>query len=287
VKPLQGRRVALTGGSRGIGFAIAQRLLADGAALAFCSRDREAVDAAAARLREANPAAEVHGLVADVTETASVDSFSRDAIAKLGGIDSVVCNSGIWGPKGPLERVSLDEWMYAFDVNVHGVVRTMRAFLPALRASGCGRIVIVAGGGAYQPYPYISAYGATKSAITRLGESIAEELRADNITVKMMLPGPVNTRMVDELLAAGPELLGEKRYNKVVQQRKNGGTPPERGAALCSYLLSDRIAGITGKLISVADPWEHLDRQGDAVMQSDVFTLRRILPRDRAMELEG
>lgn len=284
-RALHGRRIALTGGSRGIGFAIARRLLHDGAAVAFCSRDARSVKAAVAELQASAPDAVVRGLVADVTATASVEKFAHDALAELGGVDSLVCNSGIWGPKGSVDRLDFEEWLHAFDVNVHGVIRSVRAFLPALRASGRGRIVIVAGGGAYQPYPYISAYAATKSAVTRFGESIAEELVDDNIPVNMMLPGPVNTGMVEELLAAGPELLGEKRYAKVVQQKEGGGTSPERGAALCSFLLSDRIEGVTGKLISVADDYDAIDRNRDAVMQSDVFTLRRIMPADRGIKL--
>jgi NAD(P)-dependent dehydrogenase (short-subunit alcohol dehydrogenase family) len=279
---LRGRRVALTGGSRGIGFAIARRLLNDGASVVFCARDAASVEAATSTLRASVPGGVVQGLVADVSDTAAVEEFAHEAIAELGGIDSLVCNSGIWGPKGAVDRFDFDEWLRAFDVNVHGVVRTVRAFLPALRESGGGRIVIMSGGGAYQPYPYLSAYGATKSAVTRFGESIAEELLADNILVNMMLPGPVNTSMVDELIAAGPEVLGEKRYAKVMQQKEGGGTSPERGAALCSFLLSDRIAGITGKLISVADDHDAIANNRDAVMKSDLFTLRRITPAARA-----
>jgi len=274
--PLAGRRVALTGGSRGIGYAIAARLIADGAAVALCSRDLAAAEGAASRLRAEYPHASVHGFAADVTDTAAVDAFADAADACLGGVDSLVCNSGGWGPKGPLETFSFDEWLNVFDVNVHGVVRALRAFVPRLRAAGNGRIVIMSGGGSYQPYPYISGYAATKSAVTRLGESVAEELRPQGITLNMMLPGPVNTGMVDELMAAGPALLGEDRYAKVLKQKQSGGTPPERGAALCSYLLSDRIAGISGKLISVNDPYESLDADPAAIMAGDIYTLRRI-----------
>ncbi len=285
--PLQGRRVALTGGNRGIGYAMLQRLVADGAAVAFCAREAAACEAAASAIRAVWPDSSVHGFGADVTDTVALEAFARGATERLGGVDSLVCNSGIWGPKGPMEQFSFDEWLHVFDVNVHGVVRTMRAFLPALRAAGGGRIVLVAGGGAYQPYPYISGYAATKSALVRFGESVAEELREDGILLNMMLPGPVNTGMVDELLAAGPELLGPKRYAKVVRQQQAGGTPREHGAALCAYLLSDRIAGITGKLISVADQWATLHENRDRVMQSDAYTLRRITPNEDSVSTAG
>jgi NAD(P)-dependent dehydrogenase (short-subunit alcohol dehydrogenase family) len=276
--PLAGRRVALTGGSRGIGLAIARRLLDDGASVALCSRDGAAVSAAVEQLRVGRED-RVAGWKADVTDTPALARFAREAELRFGGIDSLVANAGIWGPKGPLMDVDFDEWLHAFDVNVHGVVRTLRAFIDALRRSEQSRIVVMVGGGSYQPYPYLSAYGATKSGLARLGESIAEELIVEGITLNMMLPGPVNTAMVDELLAAGPELLGAKRYQKVVDQKAAGGVPPERGAALCAFLLSDQIEGVYGKLISQADSYESIAQHRQAVMDSDAFTLRRVTPK--------
>lgn len=282
---LAGRRAAVTGGSRGIGSAIVGRLLADGASVAFCARERDTVDASAQAFAAAASPERVFGAVADVTDAAALEHFAGAAVARFGGVDSLVCNSGIWGPKGAIDRISMDEWMHAFDVNVHGVVRTIRAFLPALRRSGRGRIVIVAGGGAYMPYPFISAYAATKSAVARLGESIAGELEAEGIPVNMLLPGSVNTRMVDELLAAGRDVLGDTRYDKVLAQVASGANPPEKAAALAAFLLSDRVTGITGKLLSIADPYEAIPAHRAEVGAGDVFTLRRILPADRGLAL--
>jgi NAD(P)-dependent dehydrogenase (short-subunit alcohol dehydrogenase family) len=284
---LAGRHAAVTGGSRGIGAAIVERLLADGAAVAFCSREAKAVDAAAQRFAASYGAERVWGTVADVTDGAALERFAAAAAARFGGIDSLVCNAGIWGPKGAIDRIAMDEWLRAFDVNVHGVVRTLRAFLPLLRRSGRGRIAIVAGGGAYMPYPFISAYAATKSALARLGESIAGELAEEGIPVNMLLPGSVNTRMVDELLAAGREVLGDARYEKVLAQVESGANPPEKAAALAAFLLSDRSAGITGKLLSITDAYEAIPAHVAELQDGDVFTLRRVLPADRGLALEN
>jgi NAD(P)-dependent dehydrogenase (short-subunit alcohol dehydrogenase family) len=282
--PLTGRRVAVTGASRGIGLAIARRLAADGAALALCSRDRASLERTATALRTEQPASTIEIAEADVTDAAALAHFAETAENKLGGIDSLVCNAGIWGPKGALDAIDWDAWMYAFDVNVHGVARTFRAFLPALRRSGRGRIAILSGGGATRPMPNLAAYSATKSAVVRLGETLAEELRAERIPVNMIAPGAVNTTMLDELLAAGPNLIGAKQYADALAQRENGGAPPERGAALASFLLSDRAAGITGKLISaVWDPWEQLDTHAEDLARTDVYTLRRIVPQERGL----
>jgi 3-oxoacyl-[acyl-carrier protein] reductase len=274
---LAGRRAAITGGSRGIGFAIVERLLADGAAVAFCARSRGAIDEALAAL-PSDALGRACGFVADVTDETALARFADEAERQFGGVDSLVCNAGIWGPKGPLDQIPWDEWLAAFDVNVHGVARTLRAFVPALRRSGSGRVAILSGGGATKPMPNLASYSATKTAVVRLGETVAEELRADGIPVNMIAPGAVNTRMLDELLAAGPERLGAKQYADAVKQRNEGGAPPERGAALCSFLLSERVTGITGKLISaIWDPWESLDARPDQI-SNDVYTLRRVLP---------
>ena len=274
----------MTGANRGIGRAVAETLLEQGAHVAFCARQTDSVRAAETALRAHANGARVQGTVADVTDAASLERFAAEAEAALGGIDSLVCNAGIWGPKGPLGDISWDEWMYAFDVNVHGVARTVRAFLPALVRAGNGRIVILSGGGATKPMPNLAAYSATKSAVVRLGETLAEELRGAGIAVNMLAPGAVNTGMLDEIIAAGPERVGEKQYADALAQRKTGGTPPARPAACCAVLLSDRAAGITGKLISaVWDPWESLEEHAADLAGSDVFTLRRIVPSDRGM----
>jgi NAD(P)-dependent dehydrogenase (short-subunit alcohol dehydrogenase family) len=281
---LSSRRAAITGASRGIGRAIAARLLSDGASVGLCGRDAVALEAAENELRAGGGEGRVTAAVADVTDAAALERFAAKTEAAFGGIDALVCNAGIWGPKGSFGEIAWDEWLYTFDVNVHGVARTVRAFLPALRRSGRGRIVILSGGGATKPMANLAAYSATKSAVVRLGETLAEELRGDGIEVNMLAPGAVNTRMLEEILAAGPERVGRKQYDDALKQREGGGTPPERGAACCSYLLSDRARGITGKLVSaVWDPWEALDDHVDELARSDVFTLRRVVPADRGM----
>ena len=114
------------------------------------------------------------------------------------------------------------------------------------------------------------------------GETIAEELRDFNIDVNMVAPGALNTRLLDEVLVAGPEKVGKDFYNNSIKQKEQGGSPPEQGAALCVYLASEQSNGITGKLISaVWDPWETLHEKIAELENSDIYTLRRIVPKDR------
>ena len=114
----------------------------------------------------------------------------------------------------------------------------------------------LSGGGATSPLPRISAYAASKAAVVRLTETLAEETAGSGIDVNAIAPGALNTRLLDEVLAEGPERVGVGFYERAVKQREQGGSPLTTGADLCVFLLSAASDGITGRLISaVWDPW--------------------------------
>jgi 3-oxoacyl-[acyl-carrier protein] reductase len=118
----------------------------------------------------------------------------------------------------------------------------------------------------------------------RFAETLAEELREDHIDVNAIAPGALNTRLLDEVLAAGPERVGQAFYERSLKQREQGGTPLERGADLAVFLGAAASDGITGKLLSaVWDPWEALPERLEE-LRGDVYTLRRIVPKDRGMD---
>jgi NAD(P)-dependent dehydrogenase (short-subunit alcohol dehydrogenase family) len=118
-----------------------------------------------------------------------------------------------------------------------------------------------------------------------LTETLAEELRGFSIDVNAIAPGALNTRLLEEVLSAGPDAVGRKLYEKALQQRDSGGTPLEKGARLCVYLASPKSDGITGKLISAQwDPWENLHEFREQLANSDIYTLRRIVPEDRGLK---
>jgi len=179
----------------------------------------------------------------------------------------------------------VDEWWSAMEVNVLGVVRTCQQVLPVFRKQGYGKIVNLSGGGATAPLPRISAYAASKAAVVRLTETLAEETRGAGIDVNSIAPGALNTRLLEEVLVSGPERVGLDFYERAMKQKREGGASPERGAALCAFLLSAASDGITGKLISaVWDPWEGMGGLREELAGSDVYTLRRIVPRDRGLK---
>jgi NAD(P)-dependent dehydrogenase (short-subunit alcohol dehydrogenase family) len=114
---------------------------------------------------------------------------------------------------------------------------------------------------------------------------LAHELRADRVTVNAIAPGALNTRMLDEVIAAGPSLIGPERYARALAQKTDGGASLERAAQLAVFLASSASEGITGRLISaVWDPWETLGSHAADIDGTDVYTLRRIVPADRGFD---
>jgi 3-oxoacyl-[acyl-carrier protein] reductase len=142
--------------------------------------------------------------------------------------------------------------------------------------------VILSGGGATKPLPFLSAYAASKAGLVRFGETLAEEVKEFGIDVNLVAPGALNTRLLDEVLEAGPERVGEAFYNAALKQRDAGGTPLEYGANLCVHLASGASDGVSGRLISAQwDPWLRIGELKDELMGSDIYTLRRIVPNER------
>jgi 3-oxoacyl-[acyl-carrier protein] reductase len=176
----------------------------------------------------------------------------------------------------------LEEWRRALDINLFGVLLPCRAVIPHFKKAGAGKIVVLSGGGATNPLPNISAYAASKAAVVRLMETLAEELRPFQVEVNAIAPGALATRLVDEVLAAGPERVGAAFFAKNKQWKENGAVPLELGASLAVYLASPESDGITGKLISAQwDPWPDLQRHREDLANSDIYCLRRIVPGDR------
>src|SRR3954468_11471776 len=254
---LQGKKILVTGASQGLGLAVAARCVAEGADVAICARSQEALDLAAAGLRaKAGADRRVWSGVADVSSPAQADALVAQATHALGGLDGLVNNAGIYGPKGLIEEIDWAEWAKAVEINLMGTVLPCRAVLPDFRKRGTGKIVNLSGGGATAPLPRLSAYAASKAAVVRFTETLAEELRGTQIDVNAIAPGALNTRLLEEVLEAGPEKVGQSFYDHSVKQKAEGGAGLEKGAALCAFLLSSESDGITGRLLSaVWDPW--------------------------------
>jgi len=286
---LEGKRILITGASEGFGLAVAERCLAEGADVAICARSPERIERAGVALRAAAGAdrktQRVFATVADVSNPLEVKTLVANAARELGGLDGLVNNAGIYGPKGLIEEVDWAEWVRAIEINLMGTVLPCREVLPLFRSRGAGKIVNLSGGGATAPLPRLSAYAASKAAVVRFTETLAEELRGTGIDTNAVAPGALNTRLLDEVLAAGPDKVGKSFYERAQKQKADGGAPLDRGAALCAFLLSAESDGISGRLLSaVWDPWRDLPSRRADLSASDIYTLRRIVPKDRGQD---
>jgi NAD(P)-dependent dehydrogenase (short-subunit alcohol dehydrogenase family) len=282
--PLTGRSAVITGANQGLGRVIAEGFVRAGASVLITARGGSLLDQTAHELAALAtlPGQRVLARVADVANPEHCRAVGELARAELPNPCVLVNNAGIYGPFGATEDTDWLEWVRAIEINLFGVVLMCRDFLPHLRATGYGKILNISGGGATAPMPRISAYAASKAAVVRFTETLAQECRGAGIDVNAIAPGALNTRLMEELLAAGPERVGQAQYDKVTKQKREGGVSPEKGADLCVFLASAASDGITGRLISaVWDDWANLPNQRDELTASDIYTLRRITPEDR------
>ena len=285
---LKNLNALITGGSQGLGKTIAEHFLREGANVVLCARSEKDLSATCDELAQKFPAQTVSAKTCDVSNEAQVNELVAFALRELGSLDALVLNAGVYGPMGPTESVSLDEWRRALDINLFGVLLPSRAVIPHFKKIGRGKIIVLSGGGATNPLPNISAYAASKAAVIRLMETLAEELKSFHVEVNAIAPGALATRLVDEVLAAGAEKVGAAFFEKNKTWKETGAVPLELGASLAVYLASAESDGITGKLISAQwDPWKDLQKHRDELAKSDIYCLRRIVPEDRGKKWGG
>lgn len=282
-KVLSGKVAIITGANQGLGREIARKYVLAGADVMLCARNDVLLKGVEAELHTlAGPSQKIISKTVDVSVDTDVQAMVSETLAKLGGCHILVNNAGIYGPKGGIEDVDWSEWAKTIEINVYGSILMCRAVLPHFKAQKYGKVIQLSGGGATSPMPKISAYAASKAAIVRFAETLAEEVRGKGIDVNAIAPGALNTRMLDEILEAGPEKVGLAFYERSLKQKSSGGTQLDTGADLAVFLASPASDGITAKLISaVWDDWEHWPEHLDELNSSDIYTLRRISGRDR------
>ncbi|MBR0849458.1 SDR family oxidoreductase [Bradyrhizobium diazoefficiens] len=283
---LNGRFALITGASQGLGAEIARHYVTNGASVMLCARSAEMLEAERQALApRLVPGARIVTVAADVGKTEDVDRIFDQLRAEFPRLDILVNNAGVYGPMGNIEDVDWTEWVDAVRINLIGLVYVSRAAMPLLRAQRYGKIINISGGGAANPMPAVTAYAASKAGVVRFTESLALECRDDRIDVNAIAPGALVTRMMDQLLEAGPGKVGQAFFDRMKKIAQDGGTPLAIGARLCVFLGSSESDGITGKLIAAQwDRWEDWPQHLDELNASDIYTLRRIVGRDRNKE---
>jgi 3-oxoacyl-[acyl-carrier protein] reductase len=245
---LDGKRVLVTGGSKGLGFAIAAELIREGARVAICARNEEEVLAAGRELGAA------HAQAADVTDPNQVQAFVDDSARALGGIDALVNNAGRAHPGG-FETLSDADWSADLDVKLFALIRCSRAVLPHLRSAGDGRIVNI--GAVYGRYPDPVYFGTSvnRAAGNSFTKTLALELAKDGILVNGVNIGFVVTPQWDNIhQRRAPERPREEFFAELAAKEVPLGRfgTPDEVSGIVAFLLSDRARYITGASIDVA-----------------------------------
>jgi 3-oxoacyl-[acyl-carrier protein] reductase len=246
---LEGQVALVTGGGRGIGANIARELAAGGARVAVAARTRKQVEEVA---RELDGVA----LEVDVSDRAAVERMVETTERDLGPIDLLVANAGRNAPEQQAWEIEPEEWWNVLKVNVFGVYLCCRAVIPGMLARGRGRIVITGSGAAYLPGSSGTAYAASKAAVWRFGNVLAEQLEG-RVPVLVFSPGLVRTEMTKRAPADAP------------------WTPPELAPRLVRVLASGRADALAGRYLHAEhDDIEDLIRRADEIRANDLNAIR-------------
>jgi 3-oxoacyl-[acyl-carrier protein] reductase len=246
---LHGRVALVTGGGRGIGRNVAIELAGAGMKVAVSARSKDEIE---------ETAAEVGGIAiqCDVSDRAQVERMVAETVEKLGPIDLLVANAGMSVDEEAAWELEPEEWWRVFEVNVLGVYLCCRAVIPGMLERGSGRIVNVASGAAYLPGSSSTAYSASKAAVHRFSETLANQL-AGRIPVFSISPGLVRTRMTDEFGDNAP------------------WTPPELAPRLVHALASGRLDALAGRYLHAEhDEIDDLERRADEIVENDLNAIR-------------
>jgi 3-oxoacyl-[acyl-carrier protein] reductase len=233
-----GRMAVVTGGARGLGLAIAERLARGGARIALWDRDGAAVAAAAAKLG-------AHGEAVDVTDAAGVEAALARSEAALGPCAILVANAGITGPNHRLEDYPVEAWRQVIEVDLVGVYLCCRAVVPGMRARDAGRIVTIASIAGKEGNPNATAYSAAKAGVIGLTKALAKELAETGVRVNTLTPAAVATEIFAQMT---PEQVAWMK-SKIPMGRFG---LPEEVAEMAAFCASDAVSFTTGAVFDVS-----------------------------------
>ena len=258
-KELKDKVAIITGGSRGVGRAVASLFVEEGAKVVIVSRTGQEMDASIRGLK--------NSVIADVSNWQKVKSLVEIVLTAYETIDILVNCAAIQQPIGPFLDTDMGKWIENINVNLLGTVMCCKAVLPTMIKNNGGKIVNLSGGGAVDYRINFSAYAVSKAAVVRFTEQLSKELRKCNINVNAVAPGAIMTQMLQEAILAGEEHPQDKLGNL------------EDAAELILFLCSERSSGISGKLVSAVwdctwDTWRKAEFTKE--LPESLYTLRRI-----------
>lgn len=278
-----GKNILITGASYGLGKLVAQKFWVLGANLFLVARSKNILETFCKELNsQAKNKQSAFFLALDLTKSNSINKIKTFLENQHYSVDILINNAAIQGPIGQFWDNNWQDWQNTLQTDLLSPVELCRICVPGMIKKKSGKIINLSGGGATGPRPNFSAYAVAKTGLIRFSEILAQELLSFNIDVNCIAPGVMNSKLLSNVLEAGPVIAGTKEYTIAQNSQNDHNNTIERAANLCVYLASSKSNGITGKLISaVWDPWETLYEKKEELAKSDIYTLRRIVPKDR------
>jgi 3-oxoacyl-[acyl-carrier protein] reductase len=252
----RGSNVCVTGASKGIGRAVAEAFARSGANIALLARSEAVMTVA----RDLSAYTSTIGIECDVSDWDSVRESIQKASSTIGKIDVLVNAAAILGPTGLSWDTDPGDWRQALDINLVGTYHTMRAVIPGMVELRRGKVINFAGGGAAYGYPMFSAYAASKVAVVRLSETVAQECAEYNVQVNAIAPGAIETDMLRAVRHAGGEVRTVCTMDEPV--------------ALVMFLASGSSSHVTGRFIHARDAYHDFLPE----MNTESYKLRRLQP---------
>ncbi|MBM3823409.1 MAG: SDR family oxidoreductase [Verrucomicrobia bacterium] len=240
---LKNRVAVVTGGARGIGLAIAQRLLDSGARCSLWDRDQAALDAALAKLGHGGD--QLHAVAVDVVSPESVQSAAQSALRTFGKVDILINNAGIAGVSKKLWECSPQEWREVMDIDLFGVFLCCHALVPAMITHGWGRIVNIASIAGKEGNPNASHYSAAKAGVIGLTKSLGKELALTNVRVNCVTPAVIETEILKQVSEEHVKYMLSK-----IPMNRTGKV--DEVAALVAWLSSEDCSFSTGAVFDIS-----------------------------------
>jgi 3-oxoacyl-[acyl-carrier protein] reductase len=243
------QKIAMVGGaSKGLGYAVARALAAEGARVSMASRDRASIERAADTLAR-ETGSQVLGVAADLSSAKGIERWHADTISRFGGVDLLFANTG-GPPAGTALGFDDAAWQTAFELLLMSVVRSVRLVVPSMRARGGGAILVGTSSTVKEPFPNLALSNVMRAGVTALVKTLSAELAADRIRVNTLLPGRIATdrlNYLDDANAKKAGITAQEQRERALATIPMGryGDPDEFGRA-GAFLLSDAASYITG-----------------------------------------